>query len=256
MSRSPLFYPLNRGMDAEAGGAADLQTDVMRFMAIISLCLVAIFALVQTIPLAPKIPEIIDAMAETAIPIVTASQQAAPQPEAQAQAITLPSADPVPEPIRDPVPQPSPVTTPPAPAAVTEPLNEPIQQPPIPAVTTPEEGFTLQFEDDAALMRLVAQGDVKLYAMAADQALQMNVSHGQTTFLPASSPQQFHEMDIRTVPESVVRALRRSGKVPPAAVNWSVTLPDNMSLQLNKYLRERRGGQLLISTNGTLRIGQ
>ena len=45
MTRSPLFYPLNRGMDAEAGGAADLQTDVMRFMAILSLCLVAIFAL-------------------------------------------------------------------------------------------------------------------------------------------------------------------------------------------------------------------
>ena len=53
MNRSPLFYPLNRGMDADAGGAADLQTDVMRFMAIISMCLVAIFALVQSIPLAP-----------------------------------------------------------------------------------------------------------------------------------------------------------------------------------------------------------
>ena len=53
--RSPLFYPLNRGMDAEAGGAAELQTDVMRFMAIISMCLVAIFAIVQSIPLAPAV---------------------------------------------------------------------------------------------------------------------------------------------------------------------------------------------------------
>ena len=56
MNRSPLFYPLNRGADADAGGAADLQTDVMRFMAILSLCLVAIFALVQSIPLAPVKP--------------------------------------------------------------------------------------------------------------------------------------------------------------------------------------------------------
>ena len=54
MNRSPLFYPMNRGIDADAGGAADLQTDVMRFMAIISMCLVAIFALVQSIPLAPE----------------------------------------------------------------------------------------------------------------------------------------------------------------------------------------------------------
>ncbi len=68
MTRSPLFYPLNRGMDAEAGGAADLQTDVMRFMAILSLCLVAIFALVQSIPLAPtsETPKPVEQMATPA----------------------------------------------------------------------------------------------------------------------------------------------------------------------------------------------
>ncbi|NOR66604.1 MAG: hypothetical protein GQ528_04535 [Woeseiaceae bacterium] len=57
MTRSPLFYPLNRGMDAEAGGIADLQTDVMRFIAILALCLVAIFALVQSLPLMPTVIE-------------------------------------------------------------------------------------------------------------------------------------------------------------------------------------------------------
>ncbi len=58
MTRSPLFYPLSRGMDSEAGGVADLQTDVMRFMAILALCLVAIFALVQSIPVSTVAPEI------------------------------------------------------------------------------------------------------------------------------------------------------------------------------------------------------
>ena len=51
MSRSPLAYPLTRGIDGDSGGAADLQTDVMRFMAILGLCLVAIFALVQSLPM-------------------------------------------------------------------------------------------------------------------------------------------------------------------------------------------------------------
>jgi len=55
MTRSPLAYPLNRGADMDVGGAADLQTDVMRFMAILSLCLVAIFALVQSMPVAPTV---------------------------------------------------------------------------------------------------------------------------------------------------------------------------------------------------------
>ena len=40
MSRSPLAYPLTRAADSDVGGAADLQTDVMRFMAILALCLV------------------------------------------------------------------------------------------------------------------------------------------------------------------------------------------------------------------------
>ena len=56
MTRSPLAYPLNRTADTDVGGAADLQTDIMRFMAILSLCLVAIFALVQSIPMAPTEP--------------------------------------------------------------------------------------------------------------------------------------------------------------------------------------------------------
>ena len=56
MSRSPLAYPLTRSADTDVGGAADLQTDVMRFMAILALCLVAIFALVQSIPLTPAEP--------------------------------------------------------------------------------------------------------------------------------------------------------------------------------------------------------
>ena len=56
MMRSPLAYPLNRSADMDGGGAADLQTDIMRFMAILSLCLVAIFALVQSIPMTPAPP--------------------------------------------------------------------------------------------------------------------------------------------------------------------------------------------------------
>ncbi len=79
MTRSPLAYPLNRGADADIGGAADLQTDVMRFMAILSLCLVAIFALVQSMPMAPSAkpvpPEVPDPVAE---PVIEEAKNAAP----------------------------------------------------------------------------------------------------------------------------------------------------------------------------------
>lgn len=69
MNRSPLFYPLNRGGDADGGGAADLQTDIMRFMAILALCLVAVFALVQSLPQAPT------SMDASALPTVAAERR-------------------------------------------------------------------------------------------------------------------------------------------------------------------------------------
>ena len=99
MSRSPLFYPLNRGMDAEAGGAADLQTDVMRFMAIISLCLVAIFALVQSIPLAPEVP---DEVADPVLPPVEPRAEPAPQVAVDDKIESVPAPPPDRTPTREP----------------------------------------------------------------------------------------------------------------------------------------------------------
>ena len=108
--RSPLFYPLNRGMDAEAGGAADLQTDVMRFMAILSLCLVAIFALVQSIPLAPSVqkPAPVEHAADPPKPEPrnTAQVERAPQPEVLAERqITLTRPQPRKLPVREKPPE-------------------------------------------------------------------------------------------------------------------------------------------------------
>ena len=83
MSRAHFAYPLVRTIDGDAGGAADLQTDIMRFMAILALCLLAIFALVQSLPPVPA-----------AVPVETPE---APLVEAQAEP------EPEPEPVREPV---------------------------------------------------------------------------------------------------------------------------------------------------------
>jgi hypothetical protein len=235
MSRSPLSYPLNRGMDAEAGGAADLQTDVMRFMAIISLCLVAIFALVQSIPLAP--PIVADAPEREA-------EVQTPPPQAAIPELARPEQEAIePEPIPDAVPTPAP-----EPPAVPPPAPQTVADAPT------QEGFTLRFADDLALTRLVASDRVRMFAVANDQALRMEVRNGQVRFSSSDAPQRMHEMDLATVPQSVVSALRRSGSLPPAAVRWGVTLPPAMSRQLDLILSERSGGNLVIDADGTLRV--
>ena len=258
MTRSPLFYPLNRGMDAEAGGAADLQTDVMRFMAIISLCLVAIFALVQTIPLAPAPPviEAPPAVAEVATP---ATPQTAPERE-----ITLIRPEPVKmKKAEETVALNRPLARPLEKVAEVEP-TEVSMPPPVLQSTMPEprtsreaqDGFTLRFESDSALTRLVARDVVGLYAMSMDKTHRMTVDSGDIGFWTASTPQKIHEMDVTTVPAPVLNAYRRSSASGANGIKWGVSIPAAMSRQLDQYLSEQPGGSLIIGADGALRLEQ
>jgi len=260
MTRTPLFYPLNRGMDAEAGGAADLQTDVMRFMAILSLCLVAIFALVQSIPIAPSAEErsairqaseseIVEAPVEqppSPKPVVTAVRNiklTRPQPQ------KLPPRE-MPPVLQRPILEPAPAVQDPKPVLRS---TDAVEAPPT-DIAPAEEGFTLRFEDDIALTRLVARNEVGLYAIFPDRSLRMNVNRGQMSFWPASMPNEFHAMDATTVPNPVVDALQRSNGPRAQGLQWGVTIPSGTARKLDQYLREASGGELIIDADGDLRL--
>jgi len=204
VSRSPLAYPLTRNAEGDAGGVADLQTDVMRFMAILAICLVAIFALVQSIP---------------------------------------------PDPVIEPVPAPQSV-----PAPRPEPKTEVKAEPPAPQVPDAQQGFTLQFENDLALTRLVARNEIGLYAIGGDKSLRMNVNRGRFSFWPASTPNQFHEMNSSTVPHDVATALFRNHDDPAITIKWGVTLPADMQQRLDELLQTGGSGAIYIAANGQLRL--
>ena len=256
MSRSPLAYPLTRSADTDVGGAADLQTDVMRFMAILALCLVAIFALVQSIPLAPAPAPVEQDPAPE--PAVEVPDEAAPE-----RAMTP---DPVAKPVPDASPQPAVVLTRPrwtpqftpakqtaAPADVPS-AKEDTPPPAIeqPAPAEPEtEGFTLRFASDTALMRAVAAHKVGVYAIESGRARRMTVSESRVSFWDASMPNTFHEMEPGTVPVAVVSALARTG-TETNSVNWGVTLPGAMKSRLDALMAEHRGGALIIGAGGEI----
>jgi hypothetical protein len=247
MSRSPLAYPLVRNADQEIGGAADLQTDVMRFMAILALCLVAIFALVQAIPLAPAPEPAVEAgeteeLADTeeleaVVPATVEPEPvaAAPRPANENVVLTRPKWAPKPEKH--------------APASREAPSAEPQPTPPPPPPT--ERGFTLRFASDSALMRAVAAHDVGVYAIDSGRALRMTVRESRISFWDASTPNTFHEMEANTVPAAVVAALSKSG-LAPASVAWGVTLPGRMRGELDALMQEHAGGLLIIGAGGTV----
>ena len=250
MSRSPLFYPLNRALDSDAGGVADLQTDVMRFMASLSLCLVAIFALVQSIPLAPEPPPISEE--SSAEETIEPQERPTPPPETNLTLVRpqLPKPPPKAEPVELQRPVLQPVTRRAVPERIESKMPAPTPAPPQPA----KKGFTLRFEDDTALTRLVARNDVGLYAIKRDSSYRMSINRGRMSFWPASIPNQFHEMDAATVPAAVVDAFRRGRGTATSGFTWAVTIPANMSRQLDEYLREHTGGALIIDADGALRL--
>ena len=263
MTRSPLAYPLNRSADMDVGGAADLQTDIMRFMAILSLCLVAIFALVQSIPLTPAEPT---PMEPTPSPQPVARESAQPKPLPAPVPVATPKPEPVPV---EPVPvekavvltrptwQPkyapkTPVRTEPIVVAKAEPTEQPTNPPPPAPIEPEKEGFTLRFASDAALARAVAAHHVGLYALGADQAKRMTVSESHISFWDASTPNTFHEMEASTVPAAVIEALSRTG-VATDSISWGVTLPGKMKTQLDSLMQDHVGGSLIIGAAGEIR---
>ncbi|MEJ2088032.1 MAG: hypothetical protein P8Y69_06085, partial [Gammaproteobacteria bacterium] len=161
-----------------ANDSESLQADVMRFMAIIAFCLIAILALVRNV-------EPADVTEKNPEPTVKPAPISAPEPEPQ----ETPAPKPVEIAVTEPVPQTDPVTnreplptfpeaepkwSEPEPAVEAEP-DEPVADPlpqeavepdttePVDAGAT-EEGLILRFASDRDFLRLIARGDITVYA--------------------------------------------------------------------------------------------
>lgn len=244
MRGSPLAYPLTRGVDGDSGGAADLQTDVMRFMAILSLCLVAIFALVQSLPIEAE---------PTSEPVTVATESPAVGESAQTEEILQTEESPRIEKIEAVKPEAEVVKS----VALTRPkwvsTFKSKEQPAPPMPKQEEKAFTLRFESDLALTRLVATGQIGFYAIDAGRAQRMTISDSRISFWDASTPNAFHEMEATTVPRPVLEALVRTG-TNASGVAWGVTLPGKLRTQLDTLMQENTGGNLIIHADGNLRL--
>ena len=265
MTRSPLAYPLNRSADIDGGGAADLQTDIMRFMAILSLCLVAIFALVQSIPLTPiqtptppvnsepAVPDGAEVVNEAPAPVVVEPLVVEPVVvESVTEAAPTTAVEPATEPAAERITLTRPKWVPEPRPSVATPIPEVVLPTPQATATEAESiGFTLRFESDAALMRAVAASKVGLYAIDAGRAKRMTVSDSRISFWDASTPNTFHEMERTTVPATVIDALTRTGAVGQD-ISWGVTLPGKMKSQLDALMQSHSGGSLIIGASGDI----
>lgn len=221
-----------------------LQADVMRFLAIVAFCLIAILALVRN---------------------------AAPAPDPTAPVTAAPvTAPPVAPPVSEPeivMPEPAPV---PAPAAVTqsplpvpqEPVAEPAAAPdgseaPAPEVAEAAEavsaepadaGLSLRFASDRDFLRLVNRGTISLFAFNGREVLRLGTD---LRFQSVAAPGQVHELMPRTIPATLDSVLAGGRNV--ADYRWGVVLPERLTRAIRRYLDDGAVGELVIDRFGEVR---
>ena len=137
----------------------------------------------------------------------------------------------------------------PRPAA---PVNKSLP-PPVAAPVRP--GFTLRFASTEALDRLVAAGEVRLFAMADRKAWRLSPGNGARVFAPDAFPVWFHEMAPATVPAGYVQSLERAVRGPAKAlVVWGVQLPAATRQEIASLTRGVQVGNLVIGADGQVTL--
>jgi len=244
-----------------------LQADVMRFMAIIAFCLIAILALVRNVTPSPE--EAVPAPVE---PLVTAAPLREPQPlppPAWQEPIEQPAEVARPEPSQRPAREqrrvdvdslqarpagrtvartaPAETTDRTMPAAQAKPAES--SAPETAAATPDESGLSLRFASDGDFLRLIARGDITVYAFNGTSVLSLTSAYD---FLTTRSPGELYEVLPQTIPGLIFDALvrARQPEADSGAFSWGVTLPDRVRAQITSYLNANSTGELVIDRYG------
>jgi hypothetical protein len=218
--------------DRAGDAGAELQTDVMRFFAILALCVLALSTLVRELPPERSTGQASGNAAPRAIP---GAAEARP---ARAHVVTpAPSSAPT----RPLAPPPAPTTASPA-----EVPGDPVQAE---AATSPPSraGFTLRFEDDATLLALVGDGMVGLHVRSGPSTLKWIDGR----FVQHPLPDSLYLMHPATVPAALAGRLARDDA---SGVTWGVTLPAATRQAIESALAGRRGGELVIGPDGAVTV--
>ncbi len=130
-----------------------------------------------------------------------------------------------------------------------------------PGVISPPEpapkGFTLRFTSDEVLEKLISDGTVNFYAIAGKNAWRLKLSGGRPVYIAAEFPRQIYEMETPTVPIDYVAVFQRQiAAFGRHTLTWGVTLPGGMTASINQMVRDPKGGHLIITANGRVKLTQ
>ncbi|RDH85801.1 MAG: hypothetical protein DIZ78_10110 [endosymbiont of Escarpia spicata] len=260
---------------AGSGGTDELQTDVMRFMAILGFCLMAIFALVQSLPQAaseePKVVEektdnsrleqeqqtLIASLEQLNADLeqqqqkqrrITDEQKAlTTQSQQKQQQLSLLNLK-IKQRQKDL-------------SALDQQLKKkpqtvtPVEVQKTNTAKDEEPGFELRFSSDQALKHLVQNKRIQLYALGSEAAWKLTFTNGKTVFHVTPFPRRYHEMTSETVPGEVLQAYRQLPVTTSGTpVVWGVELPSLLQEKIQRLMQESSGGLLIIDALGHVKL--
>jgi len=120
------------------------------------------------------------------------------------------------------------------------------REPPVEQAQPPEPGLTLRFASDSDFLRLIARGDISVYAFDGPDVLKLD---GQYRFLDASSPGQVYELLPASIPSLLVDALKQQ-RLDISDYHWGIALPSRIRARIEGYLNNLTNGQLVIDRYG------
>ena len=204
---------------------AGLEADVMRFMAIIAFCLIAIMAMVKKVEPAGSGNE-----ANTALQV--AEIEANPVLPVVKVVIS-----PEPEQLKKPAPKPTPV-------------EKSADRIVVPSVAegsrTESEPLTFRFDSDRTFLHLIATNNLQLYASTGDGFLGMDSGFNVVQSKP---PGELYEVMPKSIPRKITNIFERNATAPI----YLVVLPATTKQDLNKFLassNSQSAGVLVIHRDG------
>ena len=126
------------------------------------------------------------------------------------------------------------------------------EEPPQPVSSQPErKGFTLRFASDSALKILITRQKVHFFALAGKKAWKLKMAGGRPVYVSVQNPSKIYEMEKATVPAEYVTGFSRQvAAFGRGKITWGVTLPDQTAAAINRLIKDRKGGDLVIMPDG------
>lgn len=244
-----------------------LQTDIMRFFAIVCLCLLAIFAAISGTPgsaeselqaenqsLSSALTEEKEKTTELQAQLTELQQQISEQQrttqELQRQLVLAGAAASKPVPLAKPVPKPEPPVPKPVPKPQPEPVSEPKPEPMLTAEPVEEqEGFSLSFANDDAFEQLLRTPKLRLIAASGSRAWSVGFNGGNAVVESAGGKTSY-PLAVGTIPADVLADAERA--IGQKIDAWSVWLNPSLDSALKSKMQQRKGGDLVLQSDGKI----